>query len=378
MKLIAQIKLVPTEEQAQLLLDTITRSNEATDYISDWCWENRTFGKFAIQRALYYDIRSQFDLSAQMTIRAISKVADSYKMDKKTHRKFNPFGAIAYDDRILSYKLPAQTVSILSLKGRLTIPFATGQRQLNLLRFRQGESDLYYRDGTFYLLATCAIADPAPIDIEGVLGIDLGIINIASDSDGEQHSGSEIRNVRIRHRRLRKKLQKKGTKSAKRKLKKLSGKKRRFTKDVNHCISKQVVKKAQDTNRAIALENLSGIRSRARLRKPQRTDLHNWSFAQFSQFVDYKARLTGVPVIYVDPHWTSQECSNCGYIDKKNRPNQETFICQKCGHADHADTNAARVIARRATINMPIVSANMPYVCILSPGTSPRALAVGS
>ncbi len=100
------------------------------------------------------------------------------------------------------------------------------------------------------------------MEVEGALGVDLGVVNIAVDSDGEVHSGSQINNVRHSHRLLRAKLQAKGTRSAKRKLKRLSGKERRFAKDTNHCISKKLVAKAKDTNRAIALEDLKGIRSR--------------------------------------------------------------------------------------------------------------------
>ncbi|MBI5033289.1 MAG: IS200/IS605 family element transposase accessory protein TnpB [Chloroflexi bacterium] len=127
--------------------------------------------------------------------------------------------------------------------------------------------------------ATCNIEEPEPIPSRGVLGIDLGVVNIAVDSDGHTYPGKTINNVRYRHRRLRAKLQKKGTRSAKRLLKKLSGQEARFAKDVNHTISKQVVKLAQGTHRNIALEDLSGIRKRITARRDQRATLHSWSFS---------------------------------------------------------------------------------------------------
>jgi IS605 OrfB family transposase len=177
------------------------------------------------------------------------------------------------------------------------------------------------------------------------LGVDLGIVNIATDSDGQQYSGSEVLNTRKRRRRQRKRLQKKGTKSAKRVAKKLSGKERRFAAQENHRISKQIVKKAKDTNRAIALENLKGIRQRVRLRKPQRVNLHSWSFHQLGQFILYKAILAGVPVVFVDPRNTSRMCSECGCVDKRSRKSQDKFSCTSCGYTLHADHNAAKNIS---------------------------------
>jgi putative transposase len=177
------------------------------------------------------------------------------------------------------------------------------------------------------------------------------VTNIATDSDGTIYSGSTVKSVRYRHQRLRNKLQKKGTLSAKRRLRALSGQERRFAKDVNHTISKRIVREAQRTKRGIALENLKHIRTRVRARKSQRTVLHSWSFFQLQAFVAYKAALVGVPVALVDPRNTSRRCPACGYTDKANRPNQSTFRCVSCGCAGHADTIAAeniRVLGRAA------------------------------
>jgi IS605 OrfB family transposase len=107
------------------------------------------------------------------------------------------------------------------------------------------------------------------------------------------------------------------------------------------------VTEAQRTGRGIALEDLGGIRERVRLRKPQRVTLHSWAFAQLGQFIAYKAAAAGVALVYIDPAYTSQMCSACGHISKRNRPDQATFRCASCGFAEHADVNAARNIASR-------------------------------
>jgi len=267
MKLIAQVKLLPTPEQADALRRTLEQANAACRFVSDTAWETKTFRQYDLPHKCYQAVREQFGLSAQVAVRAIAKVADAYKLDRKTKRTFKTTGSIAYDDRILSWKLQDQTVSIWTVSGRLRIPFVCGERQLELLQTRQGESDLGLYKGMFFLSATCEVDELKPVDVEGALGIDLGVVNIAVDSDGQVHSASHINNVRHRHRRLRAKLQAKGTRSAKRKLKRLSGKERRFAKDTNHCISKKLVAKAKDTNRAIALEDLGGIRERVTVRR---------------------------------------------------------------------------------------------------------------
>jgi putative transposase len=356
MKLITQVKLQTTSEQLAALKQTMQAANRACDYISSVAWDKKTFMRFALHKLVYQDVRKQFGLSAQVVVRCIAKVADAYKLDKRRKRKFKPQGAITYDDRILSWQLEQSQVSLWTTNGRIKIPFVCGDKQSELLKTRQGESDLILFRDECYLSATCDVAEPEPIQSEGVLGVDLGVVNIAVDSDGTVYSGKTINNVRIRHRRLRTKLQKKGTHSAKRLLKKLAGKEARFAKDVNHTISKHVVRLAQGTRRAIALEDLKGIRKRVTVRRDQRATLHSWSFFQLRMFLAYKAQLAGVTVIPVDPRNTSRTCPQCGCVDKRNRPSQSKFSCVVCGYSGLADHIAARNIASRAVVNPPNVA----------------------
>jgi IS605 OrfB family transposase len=346
-KLTAKVKLAATEEQAKSLLYTLSSANECCDWISQQAWAAQQFRQFDIHRIVYRAAREKFALSSQVVVRCIAKVADSYKLDRKTLRTFRPTGAIAYDARILTWHTDEQSVSLWSIGGRLRIPFLAGAHQLALLARQKGESDLTFRNGTFYLAATCEVEEPAP-RADGFLGVDLGIANIASDSDGASYSGAAVKSVRHRQRRLRTKLQKKQTTSANRRLKKLAGKEQRFATHTNHVISKQIVATAKGTGRGIKLEELSGIRERVKVRHGQRVVLHSWAFLQLKLFVMYKAALAGVLVVLVDPRNTSRECSECGHIDKANRPSQSKFSCQRCGFTAHADLNAARVISGRA------------------------------
>ena len=348
MQLTAKVKLLPSTEQASALKHTLETANTACNYISEQAWEGRTFRQYSLHKLVYYDVRERFGLSSQMTVRCISKVADAYKLDRKTKRTFRETGAIAYDSRILSWKARKQAASIWTLNGRQTIPFACGDHQRELLQHQRGESDLALIDGAFYLLATCEVEPAEQFEAEEALGVDLGIVNIATDSDGKTYSGAQVNNLRRRHAKLRAKLQQKGTKSAKRLLKKRRRKECRFGQDVNHVISKRIVEKAEGTGRAIGLENLSGIRERTTVRKSQRRRHHSWSFHDLRQKIAYKAVLAGVPVIPVDPKNTSRACPICGCADKRNRSTQSTFSCIRCGFSGHADTIAAVNIGRRA------------------------------
>lgn len=155
MKLTAKIKLQPSPLQRVALLQTLQRVNAACNLASAWAWQNKTFGQYKIHRGVY-DLKERFSLS-QVVVRAVSKVADAYKLDKKTIRKFRPLGSIAYDNRILRFDLTEGVVSIWTIEGRLIIPFVCGEYQSGLLAHQKGESDLAYIKGEFYRHVTCLI-----------------------------------------------------------------------------------------------------------------------------------------------------------------------------------------------------------------------------
>lgn len=355
MKQIIALKLQTTPEQTQSLKETMRAFNAACNYLASVAHEASTVNKMRLQKLAYYDVREKFGLSAQLTVRAIAKTCEAYKRDKKIQPHFKEFGSVTYDQRILSYK-GIDRVSITVLDGRVVVPMQFGQYQAERMDRIKGQADLILRDGVFYLYATIDLPEPAQSTPDEFLGVDFGIVNIATDSDSVIHSGKALSAVRYRHRRLRANLQSKATKSAKRRLKKLSGKEKRFAADVNHCLSKSIVTKAKDTKRGIAIEALGGIRERIRLRKAQRVTLHNWSFHQLRFFLQYKSVVAGVLCVAVDPRNTSRTCPACGHVDKKNRPSQSKFLCTSCGLAGHADCFAAVEISRRASVMMPHVS----------------------
>lgn len=358
LKITAKIKMRPTKEQAALLLATLHRCNECANWLSAEAWKIKVFSYFALQKPLYHPARNLYKLNSQLTVRVFSKVADAYKLDKQRMRVFGKTGAIAYDDRILSFRKESH-VNIWTLGGRQNIAYVAGPRQIEQLKQRQGQSDLFYHRGKWYLAVTCNVEEPSLRETDEWLGIDLGITQIATDSDGGTYSGDTVKGVRHRHRRLRSKLQSKGTRGCRRKLRELSGREYRFASDVNHVVSKQIVAKAKDTGKGIALEQLGGIRFRITAGRKQRGILHSWAFAQLRTFIEYKARLAGVATAVVDPRNTSRECSKCGHIEKANRPAQSVFRCVSCGFETNADFNAALNISSRAFASRPNVALNI-------------------
>ena len=349
------LKLAPTTEQHQALLETMHAFNEAASYVASVAFAEKTANKFELQKLVYGELRTTHKLPSQLAIRCISKASEAYKRDKSIQPTFRPEGAIVYDERVMSFK-GLTTVSLLTLAGRVLVPFLIGKYQASRLDAIKGQADLLYRNGIFYLAVTLDVPEPVPGEPQGTLGVDLGIVNLATDSTGESFSGEAVERNRKRHHALRQRLQKRGTKSAKRHLKKLSGKEARFKKNTNHVISKRIVQKAKTTGQGIAIEDLRHIRTRteARLKKSQRSKHSSWSFGQLRQFLSYKAAQAFVPLYTVDPRNTSRTCHVCGHCAKENRKSQASFCCVNCGYTDNADRNAAINISRVA-VKQPIV-----------------------
>jgi putative transposase len=205
-----------------------------------------------------------------------------------------------------------------------------------------------------------------------VLGVDLGIVNLATDSEGQHFTGAQAHVVRARYHLRRQRLQKCGTRNAKRRIRRMGRREARFQKDTNHCISKQLVHKAAVARKALALEDLSGIRERTTVRRGNRYERQSWAFFQLRQLITYKAAWGGVPVFLADPRNTSRTCPRCGYCSKDNRKSQAVFACTnptlRCGFTANADHVGAINVAARAGV----VGRSQPAY-----GIAPRGVGAG-
>ena len=371
-----QIKLLPDDKQREALIDTFIKFNDACNFVSEAAFEKKLYNKVFLQKVVYRDIREKFNLAAQLAIRVIGKVVETYKSDKTVFHEFRDFGSIVYDQRILSFKGMDQ-VSISTTNGRIRVPVTIGKYgEIPFERIR-GQCDLVRKNKLFYLMVAVEFPEKPSIEPENITGIDMGIANIAVDSTGKYYSGDHIKDVREHYADLRSRLQSVGTKSAKRHMKKLSGKESRFVRNTNHVISSEIVHEAKGTSSAIAIEDLSGIRMRTTVRKGNRYIHNSWSFHQLRSFIEYKAREAGIPVIVIDPHNTSRECPNCHAITRKNRPERSRFRCISCGLVGEANHIASINIRNRAAVNQPIVAGAI-FDHSIHPVASQRASAVGS
>ena len=366
MKRIIQIKLLPTASQAGALEQTLRRFNAACTWLAERAFERQLANSYALHKLYYYEVRETFDLPADIAILTFAQVAANYKRDKSKKVSFRPLAAIPYRKGAFRYK-GLEALNIKTADGqRHDIPMAMGDYQAEQFGHVKLFAELVRRkDGKWFLMATVEQEPEPPCDPDDFLGVDLGVENLATDSDGEQHSGKDVERVRVKNQTLKQALQSAADLAAnhqrrkriRKKLKRIGGREARFRRNTNHCISKRLVAKAKDTRRGISLEDLKGIRDRIRFRKPQRNRMGSWGFDQLRQFVSYKAKQAGVWLKIVDPKYTSQMCSQCEHVERGNRSCQARFCCKQCGYQAHADYNAARNIRARALVNEPIVSA---------------------
>ncbi|MEV5709727.1 transposase [Actinoallomurus sp. NPDC052274] len=384
--MVVQVKLLPTPEQAAALAATLSLCNTAANEVSAVAFAHGVFARQKLQKLVYAELKAR-GLSAQPALHVIRKVADAYttlhaqieagllggehsRRRRKAASKpitVRADSAQPFDDRCLSWQMDARTISIWTVAGRLrSIAFTGEPGQVKFLAdHRKGETDLVHRDGMFFLIATCEVEAAPRFEPADWIGVDRGIVNLATTSDGDNHQGKSLQRYRRRQARLRAELQAKkaaGSRSAARRLARRTQREARHAANENHKISKSIVADARRTGRGIALEELSGIRDRVRLRRHQRATHSSWPFHQLGTFLQYKAQRAGVPFLEVDPAYTSQRCPVpwCGHTGRANRPDRNIFRCRRCGFAGPADVIAATNIRERARVAWAFVSMPVP------------------
>lgn len=209
--------------------------NEAASWIARVCWNEGITNTNTAHHRVYGETRLNFGLGAQLAVCARAKAVEAVKAVKAKHRDtcptFGPRGSIRYDAR--TYRLMSLArVSINTLEGRIVCRLLLGPRQHEMLvdpAWEIGGADLVWRRGVYYLHVTQSGEAPPEAEPDGgTLGVDLGIVNLATDSEGESFSGAAVKKARARYHTCRQRLQKVGTKNAKRRLRKNAGRERRF------------------------------------------------------------------------------------------------------------------------------------------------------
>ena len=344
------------------LLNTITTYNKIVNEHIAKSFELKTNSKNKLHKSLYKETRLKHHNFPSALIQcARDNAVEMLKGNKyKQHTQKRLDSSIRFDLRTAKVFLKSGQLQLTTIDGRkkyhINIPdYFAKYYDWNVKAITLGYSKK--------MLSLKVIVEGEKLKQfvnKDILGIDLGIKNFAVLSDGTFIKPNKVRSVKRNYAYLRKRLQSLGTRSAKRKLKSLSGRERRFQRDFNHCLSKKIV----NMNYGVfALEGLKGIRNGRKGRVFNRMR-SNWAYFQFRQFITYKAENIGKSVVLVDPRYTSQRCSKCGFIDKANR-NKGSFHCISCSFHSSSDINASinisqigKILFEQAVVNQPIVTMN--------------------
>lgn len=323
--------------------------NSAWGEVVQWCNDNRKASRYAAQEALYHDLRAKYPtLLSQMLIICFREAAAAVKSWNSNHPKRKWQLKAKRRSRGLTFD-----ARLMSLRGSL-LTLSTGneyRRWRTMLDLPQWFVDKYPErslqalvarpDGDELVLSMVFVVPDTEPRGGAVVGIDRGLRKAIVTSEGGEISSASIRAVKRRYAHNRRQLQTKGTRSAKRRLRAMKGREKRFVSDFNHCASKML---ASDTTVGVyVLEDLSTMhnrRQRGQVNKTMRKWLSNWSYAQFESYLRYKCAAVGIEVVNVSPAYTSQRCNVCGTVDRRNR-HKSRFDCVRCGHSADADLNAA-------------------------------------
>ena len=386
----AKIKLQTTPEQFTALRATQLAYRDALNAVSQYAYaQGKISNAKKLHAGMYDEMRTSFALPSQMACTISRQVSATYKglwtkvkqnsaMRKagKTKKRYKGLDqAPKYVSPTLTYQYgydytfkKDQHVSVLTLGGRVKVPYTGYSKHVERIQkgAEIGGAKLWYDKPhkQFYLLVSLVIevADPTPETQTSVVGVDVGVRYLAVTTDTKGtctfHSGKQIVPKANHYARLRKRLQKKGTRSATRKLVVISGRERRFKQNANHVVSQRIV--TQHPHSLIGLENLTNIRERTSRRKGKKATkkqrranaaYSKWSFAELHSMIAYKALLHTSMAIKVDAHFTSQACPRCGHTTSENRPKKGLlFVCQHCQYTLHADLVGARNITMRTLL----------------------------
>jgi putative transposase len=327
------------------LIETAKQFRGATQIVLNYGFENKTFNKNKLNKGTYKTVRETIPTLPSALVQTARDMASealkATEFKKKIKRKSL---TIRYDNRTFKFYPDSHAISLTTVHGRLVYPVAHSPL-IDKYRGQYTNAQLVIDEkrNRIFIMVQVNLPDKEVIKKQdvNVIGIDRGVKNIAVLSNNTFFNSKHLREVKGRYQYLKRILQHSGTRSAHRKLKKLSGRERRFVRDINHTISKNIVSLPYDV---FSLEALEPAKMKHNGKgKRFRRSLGSWSPFELEKFIEYKAKDAGKAVIYVNPEHTSQRCSKCGYVDKNNR-HGSVFKCINCGFELNADLNASRNI----------------------------------
>ncbi|MEH2056371.1 MAG: transposase [Nostoc sp.] len=359
---------IPVELPDERFLNLMNQCASIFNTHIDWAIEKKTFNKNKAHKDLYTLLRLQYPSvpsALLQTVRDNALEAIKATKFKRVPRK-KPTSGLRYDKRTMTLRGHQLTLSCIGKRVKLILEIPAYFKDIFETWELRGATLTYSKHSKQFWVRLVFESDNPQEISGGIQGIDRGLYHQAVTSDGQFFSSSQIRNIQRRYLFNRRQLQQKGTRSAKRRLKAMSGREKRFMKDTNHCVSKKLAN--QPLVAVFVLEDLSSIRTQRRGKKMNKW-LGSWAFYQQEQFLAYKAEALGKRVVHQDPRYTSQKCNICKHIKRTNR-HKSKFQCKNCGHHTHADLNASRNVRddyilsstqgteEQGSVNTPYVSGN--------------------
>ena len=346
-----KIKLETAEQASKSLSETQKAYAVALDHTSQVAFEKQVYNSVALHHITYQDVRDMTKLPANLVCSARNVVAEAYKRDKEKRHRWKQTAAMRYDARTLTVKLDQQYATLTTLDGRARVNLILSDYHRQYLdgTWEVEPTAVISRKGRTWYLHLIVTRDVSDSQSDGVVGVDSGIVRIATVNTGKTFNGGTIKHIRERRFKQRRDLQSARHKSRnqRRLLKRLAGKEKRSVDWLLWNVANEIVDEALKVNAGtIAVEDLKGIRARIRVAKKQRLIHHGWPFSSLFLKTAHVASRHGVKVESVDARNTSRTC-RCGHVDKANRTTQSTFRCVVCGYSHNADYVASHNVAAR-------------------------------
>ena len=358
MTVTAKVLLLPTVEQQELLLDAGRAFSSACNYVSGVVNETKNLNQVTLQKATYASMRSEYNLPSQMACNVIRHVIGSYRTIQTNQNEWIA-PSFKHTTYALSwnrdYSLTSNCFSVGTLEGRIKIMYESkGMEKYFDRSWKFGVARIVNKHGKWYLHISVSkeFEELKDEDVSNIVGVDLGINFLATayDSNGKTtfYSGKQIKHKRGRYKKARQQLQKRQTASARRRLKAIGSRENRWMQDVNHCVSKTLVRNNPKST-AFILEDLTGVRKATeRVRVKNRYVSVSWAFFDLRKKLEYKAKMNGDEVILTNPKHTSQTCPKCGHTERANRNRRtHTFTCKNCGYTSNDDRIGAMNLHRK-------------------------------
>lgn len=358
----AKMKLHLTKEQKSLCLETSKDYLNACNYLSELVYSNKkTIGYLSLHKLAYQTLRTVYGLKSQMAQSSIKTVLASYRTlianghDWTLVQYKNKFYDVVFGR---DFSFIHNLISINTRKKRIKVLFETkGMKKFFDETWKFGTSKIIKKNDEFFIHMSATKEFDKLKEVKHVVGADLGLNFLATvyDEKGKTAfvNGRSIKSKRDHYKRMRKSLQKKGTPSARKKLKKIGQREKRWMADVNHRITKALVDR-YGKGTVFVLEDLKGIRDTSEhLTKNNRWMVNNWGFFQFRTMLEYKAKMNQSKVVFIDPEYTSQSCPKCGHTEKMNRNKKmHSFECKQCHYHSNDDRIGSMNIYQKGLVEL--------------------------